>query len=387
MLLRLARWCVPALVVSSLLGCNARVRIGDVSPQSGQGGSPESELDARVEERDAAAFDARVGDRDARGDDMPADAAARDAMVADANTGMDSGVAPEPLPKVTWPSGVHAGQTLQHFQNFGKWRGRNVDLAHVFPDRLQGWDGIVSPSWPVDMFSTFPGQLILSLPLYPEGQGNNKDCAAGMYNAQWRRLGAFLVGRNRPDTIIRLGWGPNDRDHPWRADANTTDWKNCFRNVVRSLRETGPKVLIDWSFNPVGPPNVLVTDPFQTYPDDDVVDFIGIEAFDRYPPSTTLAEWDEHCNAQTGLCTVIEFARQHGKKLGIAEWGVASCNGESGGDSAFFIERIVRTFAAHADVMGYEAYFDDTIELCSSISDEKVNPNAAAKYKEIYGAR
>jgi hypothetical protein len=366
-----------ALVVSvstcGLGGCVTRVHIGDVSPKSGQGGSSEPERDAQVEERDAAALDARVEERDA--------------AVAHASTEMDSSLPPEPLPKVTWPTGVHAGQDVQKFLNFGKWRGRSIDLAHVFPDRLQGWDGIVNPAWPVDMFNSFPGKLIMSLPLYPEGQGNNKDCAAGMYNAQWRRLGTFLVARNRPDSIVRLGWGPNDGDHAWRADANPSDWKSCFRNAVRSMRETDPKVLIDWSFNPIGAPNVLLTDPFLTYPDDDVVDFIGIEAFDRYPVCATLAAWDEQCSAPTGLCTVIDFTRQHGKKLGIAEWGVASCGGESGGDSAFFIERIVRTFAANADIMGYEAYFDDTEELCSAISDEKVNPNAAAKYKEIYSAR
>src|SRR5690242_374036 len=86
--LRLARWCMPALVVSALSasGCEARVRIGDVSPKAGHG---DPKRDARAEARDANARDAQVEarDRDARGED-------RDGAVADASAEMDASVPP-----------------------------------------------------------------------------------------------------------------------------------------------------------------------------------------------------------------------------------------------------------------------------------------------------
>jgi hypothetical protein len=333
-----------------------------------------------------------VGDVDAH---VAADAAQKDgevradaAMRIDASAERDAGM-PEPLPKVSWRSGVHSNNDLQSNLSFGTWRGRPIDLIHTYADRSQGWEGLVNPGWPVDMLSPFGGLLVLSVPLYPDGQGNNQDCAAGMYDAQWRKLGTFLSAHSRADTIIRLGWGPNDMNHGWRADADPSDWIACYRNAVSAIRATDSSVRIDWTFNPPGPPNITDSDPYTMYPGDAYVDFVGIEAFDHYPASATRADWTAHCNAPAGLCSVINFARKHGKKLGIAEWGVASCGGVSGGDNAFYVERVLATFAANLDVMGYEAYFeDDGTEVCSAISNAMTkNPSAAAMYKAIYSAR
>jgi hypothetical protein len=292
------------------------------------------------------------------------------------------------LPKVSWKSGAHAGNDLQVYLDFGTWRGRPLDLAHVFPDRTQGWDGIVNPAWPVDMFSPFPGKLLISLPLYPEGQGNNQACAAGAYDGDWRMLGSFLVDRNRADSIIRLGWGPNDLSHPWHADADPTDWIACFRRVVSAIRATDSRVQIDWSFNALGASYVASSDPFADYPGDAYVDFIGIEAYDRFPPVYTQSEWSKKCDELTGLCHVIAFTREHGKRVGIAEWGVASCGEDPGGDNPFFIQKMFETFAANADVMAYEAYFEgEDGDVCSTIANGGKNPKAADEYKQLYGPR
>jgi hypothetical protein len=362
-----------ALGLLALCSCDPNVLIGYVPTQAA------AQHDAAVVLPDAGlAPDAARSDAE-----VPVDAG----MLLDASAERDAG-APEPLPKVSWRSGVHSNNDLQSNVAFGTWRGRPIDLIHTYPDRAQGWDGLVNPSWPVDMLSQFGGFLVMSVPLYPDGQGNNRDCAAGAYDAQWHKLGTFLIAHNRADTILRLGWGPNDLNHGWRADADPSDWIACFQHTVKAVRATDLNIRIDWTFNPPGPPNITDADPYTMYPGDDVVDFIGIEAFDHFPASATRAEWTAHCNAPAGLCSVIDFARKHGKKLGIAEWGVASCGGSEGGDSAFYVERVLATFAANLDVMGYEAYFeDDGTEVCSAISSGSTNPNAAAMYKAIYSAR
>jgi hypothetical protein len=365
---------ILALGCLVLCGCDPHVLIGYVPTDQ------------------AAQYDAAVVVSDAH---VPLDSAKSDAQVrADAAVRRDASVerdasALEPLPKVSWPSGVHSNNDLKSNVAFGTWRGRPIDFIHAYPDRSQGWEGVVNPTWPVDMLSAFGGFFVLSVPLYPDGQGNNQDCAAGMYDAQWRKLGTFLNAHNRADTVIRLGWGPNDLNHGWRADADPSDWIACFQHAVKALRETDASARIDWTFNPPGPPNITNSDPYTMYPGDDYVDFIGIEAFDHYPASETRSAWTAHCDAPAGLCSVIDFARNHGKKLGIAEWGVASCGGSTGGDSAFYVEHVLATFAANLDVMGYEAYFeDDGTEVCSAISGAAPrNPNAAAMYKAIYSAR
>jgi hypothetical protein len=379
----LQRWAAAVIAALGLWGCDTRVVIG-YSPSPSPGSSPSAGRAA------AAASDAGVLDAAAPDAQPAAGSGGREggASGSSAGSGARDAAADEPPPRVSWPSGAHASSELPPLNDFAAWRARPLDLVHVFPDRTRGWDGIVEPAWPVEMFSSFRARLLISLPLYPEGQGNNQECASGAYDSEWRRLGSYLSERDRADSIIRLGWGPNDLNHPWRADADPSAWISCFQHTVTALRSTAPALQIDWSFNPIGAPNIDTLDPYATYPGDEYVDFIGLEAFDRYPASLTAEQWDEACNAATGLCNVIAFARQHGKKVGIAEWGVASCGSSSGGDNPFFIDRMVRTFAAHSDVLAYEAYFEDSgPEVCSSLSDAKQNPLASARYKQIYSAR
>lgn len=306
------------------------------------------------------------------------------------------------LPDVTWLSGAHPGNDLSTYLDFGEWRGRPLAIAHVFVDRL-AWDGVVSPGWPVDMFEPFDGLLVISVPPYAEGLGTNLDCAMGAYDDEWASLGTFLNERGRPDTILRLGWGPNDLQHEWHVASNADgtanatdlqDWLACFRRVVDAVRSTDPEVQIDWTFNPIGGARFATFDPYLTYPGDDYVDYVGIELFDMYPPIRTQADWDATCNSLTGLCTLFDFARAHGKRVGIAEWGVVSCDqgvrpsDQIGGDNPFFVERVFKTFAANADALAYEAYFEDGgDEVCSGLKDSAEHAASAARYRELFGGR
>lgn len=123
-------------------------------------------------------------------------------------------------------------------------------------------------------------------------------------------------------------------------------------------------------------------------PGDDYVDFVGIEAFDMYPPLRDEAAWDARCASPTGLCSVIEFAREHGKQVGIAEWGVISCGENGGGDNPFFVQKMFETFAANSDIMGFESYFEDTTDgVCSALLHGTENPEASARYRGLYGPR
>jgi hypothetical protein len=362
------------LAVGALCGCDPEVVVGRL---------PAKQMHARDAGHDAgvdAATPART------------DAGMNPATVPDADAGthvaVDAGfdAGPRPEPEVSWLTGAHAGNDVQEYLDFGTWRGRPLGLAAVYPER-KSWDGLVAPAWPVDMFSSFAGKLLMSVSLYPEGMGNNQDCAAGAYDEQWKMLGTFLVGRDRGAAILRLGWGWNDSRHAWRADADPSDWIACFRHVVSAVRTTAPKIQIDWTFNPVGPPQIADTDPYAAYPGDDYVDYVGIEAFDHYPATHDEAAWTAKCNSTSGLCHLAEFARAHGKKLGIGEWGVVTCNDTAGGDNAFFVRKMFETFAEYTDVMGYEAYWVGEEDVCSGIVDDADTTAAAAEYQKLYGPR
>jgi Glycosyl hydrolase family 26 len=297
----------------------------------------------------------------------------------------DVGPAPVrgPLSGLPWPSGVHYGNELPMYLEWGDFRQRPVDLAALYSDR-NSWEGLVDPAWQIDQFEDFGGQLVLSQPLYPLGQGNNADCAAGDYDARWAELGSFLVERGRADIVIRLGWGLNDPEHPWRTDSDSRDWVACFRRIVDALRSTAPALRIDWSFDPFPSSFPASGDPYDAYPGDDYVDIVGMDAFDRYPPTTNEAAWRDKCDSALGLCSLIAFARAHGKRFSVGEWGVVDCGESRGGDNAFYVRKMVETFRTHADILAYESYFDDVgAGVCSSLMNGD-HPEAAAEYQRQY---
>jgi hypothetical protein len=358
-----ARTCACLVSMFAALGCDPEVIIG-YAPDATVVLDASAIPDSSPIRRDAAA--------------MPDTGAMSDAS---AMLPIDASV-PTKI-EITWQTGAHSGSDLADFLAFGEWRGRPLDLASVYFERTR-WDGLVMPSWPLDMMRDYVGTLLISLPLYPEGGGNNQDCASGMYDVEWRKLGSFLSARSRGDSILRLGWGWNDLEHDWRANADPADWIACYRRVVSAIRSTGPLLRFEWSFNPPGAPEIMPGDPYAAYPGDEYVDFVSFEVFDMYPPLRNTSEWNAQCRKPGGLCTLFDFARQHGKRVGIGEWGVAACGGDPGGDNDFFVQRMVQAFSENRDLMGYEAYFEDGSDVCSVLKAATQTPRAAARYRALY---
>ncbi|MFT3925734.1 MAG: glycosyl hydrolase [Myxococcales bacterium] len=348
------------MLVLTLAACNPEALIGyDPSPEA----PTDAGLDAGL--GDAALSDA--GDAGAVGE-------------VDARLPIKG-----PLSGLPWVSGAHHSNEPAKYLEFGDWRGRTLDLATLYVDRTS-WVNVVTPTWFLDTFASFPGQLVLNEPLYPPDLGDNQACARGDYDGQWRMLGDLLVSRGRADSIVRLGWGPTDPEHAWRSDADPSAWIACYRRVVDALRERDPSVLIDWSFDPIASSIPQSGDPYDTYPGDDYVDIVGIDAFDRYPPTRDEAAWQAKFESPLGLGRAIAFARAHGKRLSVGEWGVVTCGDSSGGDNPFYVRKMVETFRANADILAYESYFDDREESCSQLLDASSAPMAAAEYVKQYSA-
>ncbi|WP_308204931.1 glycosyl hydrolase [Frankia tisae] len=296
---------------------------------------------------------------------------------------IDGGGAQSGLP---WLSGFQSHQLAQ-LTDFGNWRGRPNDLVHVYTDRTSGWGGLVQPSWPVDLFKGFAGKLLISEPTYPKGQGDNGACARGEYDNEWKKLGSFLVEHGRGDSIVRIGWEFNGTFMYWHTDADPATFRTCFQKISAAIKSTDPQVKIDWTFNAHNSPVPTGNSPWGAYPGDQYVDYVGIDAYDHFPPSKDDATWNKQCEDVNGLCYVIRFAREHGKKVGVGEWGVASCSGDGGGDNPFYIQKMFETFKGAGDVMGYDAYFSDPTpgNVCSTITNGGQNPKAAAEYKKLFG--
>jgi hypothetical protein len=286
-----------------------------------------------------------------------------------------------------WMSGVHPSNELKPYVDFGTWRGRPIDVAVLFTIRDGGWGPLVEPSWPVNDFKSFNGKLIISQPMFPQGAGDNAQCAAGAYDEQWKKFGRYLVSAGRADSIVRIGWEFNGTFMYWHTDGDPKNFKECFKKVSAAIKSTDPKALIDWTINAHASPVPSSGNPWDAYPGDEYVDFVGIDSYDHYPPSKDEATWNSQCNDKNGLCYFIKFAREHGKKVGVGEWGVTSCSGNGGGDNPFYIQKMWDTFSAAKDVMGYESYYHDPMpgNVCSTIMNGGQNPKASALYKQLFG--
>jgi hypothetical protein len=308
-----------------------------------------------------------------------------------------------------WPSGVHSDNPLDENQRFGDWRGRPLDVAHTFTTRDGGWGPLINPdNFLVDLgWASFDGILVISQPMYPQNVGaNNAACAAGDYDSHWRDFGTYLhdLGRDNDRTVVRIGWEFNGDFMYWHTDGDPTNFKSCWRHVAQAIKSTAPNVLADWTLNGHGGPVPASGNMYDAYPGDDVVDIVGMDSYDMYAAprgasSLTDEEFRIQCEAPNGhgLCDLAGFARDHGKKLSVGEWGVlGTCGGATQGgnaeaDNPVYVRNMAHFFFQNQDILAYEAYYDDPIpgNVCSTLyrsnSDGSGNPRASAAYLECFG--
>ena len=296
-----------------------------------------------------------------------------------------------------WPgpnglSGVNGDPVLDaaHVQAFCSARGRPCRIAHTYTDRASYLAMTGGTAWTFDNFAAFPGALVISQGLVPTGgEGKMAACAAGDFDPEWRDFGTLMTEKGRADSVVRLGWEFNESTMPWRGlDAAT--YIACFRHAATAIRQTAPKVLIDWTINAHHTPAALCGGvSTNCYPGDAYVDIIGIDNYDHYPWSPTKAAFDRTAARPEGLTWLYNFARSHRKPFSVGEWGVVP-TGDAAHENPNFITWMHSWFAAHAQYLAYEAYFTncDTGGVQSSLFDTDTgcqrNTRSAGIYRALY---
>lgn len=288
-----------------------------------------------------------------------------------------AGTGPSGLP---WRSGIWVGPPAE-VAAWEAYRGRPVDVVHAFTDR-GSWDTIESAAWILGYYADAPVALVISQPFWPEGSGGSLgECASGAYDDNWANYGRSLVEAGRTDAYTRLAWEFNGDWFEWSA-TDVESWKQCFRKVVHAVRTTAPDARFDWTMNAHGS-QTSDGSAWNSYPGDDVVDVVGIDPYDHWPASRTAAEFDAQCADSEGLCNVIEFAREHGKGVGVTEWGVIG-GGGGGGDNPLYMEKMFETFMDGADVLEYETYFNSA-DFGNSLINPNQNPESSDVYRKLWG--
>jgi len=298
-----------------------------------------------------------------------------------------------------WPSGaVGCCGGMSALQAF---RGRKLDFRTTYLFR-DSWAAMIAHAGSVGGLVADGAAAVVALGLMPEThRAQHRQCRLGQFDPQIRSVGAALVRAGTPRAILRLGWEANRLNgYPWNVTGDGSEYKACFRRWVSVLRTVpGQRFVIDWNMQDK---SIFPLD--QMYPGDDVVQIIGINPYDRCPPLRTEAQWNAWYNSKhkdgrnpRGIGTWLAFARQHGKKFSVPEWGIggplvpiSKCGGESGIDNPFFIRKMFGFFQANAADIAYEGYFNGHGAETASRGSHKLaptiyNPLSSAAYRELWG--
>jgi hypothetical protein len=264
---------------------------------------------------------------------------------------------------------VYTGHSIATLQQFDSLVGRDVDCVMVFSNSSTTWSDWENPwflhasnpdsNWTA--WATAPGtgrQLVISQNLFPSSE-NGSDWrtagAAGDYEAHAQALARNLVAAGLGDAVIRLSPEANG---DWNSDSvgdTQTEydlWRQFWRNTVMAMRSVpGANFSFDWCINAHVRPIPLA----DFYPGDDVVDIVGIDAYDSGVPAG-LPRWATIFGWTDGIKDALDFARAHGKPLSIPEWGVAPADTSlSGGDDPEYVDGIAGV--VRDNPVAYHAYF------------------------------
>ena len=275
-----------------------------------------------------------------------------------------------------WASGAYlpAG-TPAAAAAFGAWRQRPLDVGEVWVN-WSTWASITDPAWLYQHWQRSPYTLVVTVPMLPADVPgvSIRACGRGAYNAHWRKFGRVIRSYGLGSSIIRLGWEFNGGWYPWAA-TNPRAWRACWRQAVTSARSTAPRLRWDWNVNR-GASSALA-DPTRAYPGNDYVSMIGIDSYDWWP-SVASGGWQKQLNGKQGLNYWLAFAKAHGKKLSVPEWGNKRSGRTAGRDDPQYIRDMRAFFAANAPHIAFESIFQGSV---ADYNAGHTMPNAARAYK------
>lgn len=315
--------------------------------------------------------------------------------------------APKPAPRptgeppigATWLSGAFIGRgtSSASIQGMGSWRGRPLEVLTVYPD-YKTWAGLASSTWIFSETQGYQGRLVYSLPLLPEdGSATLAEVAAGKYDDVYVTIADQLRNAGRGNTIVRVGWEANGPWFPWGVDAaRAGDFRAAARRVMTVMKTRTPTLTMGFD---IACSTILTgtTERLaaleQLYPGDDLTDVVGCDNYDNFNARATSREdWQTVLRGEQwpGLQDVADFARTHGKRFAVPEWGLDGTE-NGAGDNPLFIQRMHEFFVSNADVLLFEAYFDEpkTYIKSSLWGDDgpSLNPKSAEEYVRLWSTR
>lgn len=240
--------------------------------------------------------------------------------------------------------GVYVGNRADELPPFERYIGKPVDAVLAFTGEQGDW-GDCDPSWQLtQQWLGGTGRPIRwSIPMVPNKYGVDgvRAGANGNHNSRWTGWAHRCLAHRSGDAgliYVRTAWELGGEWFGWTktAQADPESFKKCFANFSRCFKSVSSRFRIVWDTVPDrGPQEGL-------YPGDDVVDVIGQDVYwhPEYDSSDPVAAFNRKLNGlPRGLAWIADFARQHGKRMAIPEYGVPGGTGWQGGEKHIALMR------------------------------------------------
>ncbi len=270
---------------------------------------------------------------------------------------------------------MYTGNSVATMQSWSKQIGYGYGCAMIFDNDRPDWS-----SWEHPWFLSGPGtsadedwqawkqapgvrrQLIITVGFVPQPElaGDWLDaCASGAYDQHAANLAHNLVAAGLGDSVIRLAHEANDDASPFAIPtdaAGQAKWAQCWHHEAAAMKSVpGAQLLLDWCVNAYWRPLPLAG----WYPGDDVVDIIGIDAYDSglRDYSSQPAGWTHLVTQTNGIAGLTAFAAAHGKPLSVPEWGLEPSGSPwyGMGDDPMYVNGMAGVFSG--TTLDYESYF------------------------------
>ncbi|MFD7696328.1 glycoside hydrolase family 26 protein [Streptomyces sp. NPDC059805] len=275
------------------------------------------------------------------------------------------------------PAGVQRMQQLTHWLGGQEPRVGHTYLPGDLWTNIEGGHGFLD-SWAAWRRAKSDRMLVLNVPMMERNESGLSDAtvrtllrraASGAFDEHYEALAERLVGLGVPDTVIVLGWEMNGITYTHRCGPDPESWKRYWRRIVRVMRAVdGQRFRFDFA-----PSRGRDAVPWPAcYPGDDVVDIIGMDAYDQ-PRGLT---FDQQVSEPYGLQHHVDFARRHGKPISYPEWGLFR-----NGDNITYMLRMLAWMDQHKPLYNtITDYCPHGVWLCSD------NPRASALYRLLLSA-
>lgn len=293
---------------------------------------------------------------------------------------------------------IYTAHKISILDRFERQIGHQINCVLVYNDASPNWAGwerpwfdnyVNEPNVDWSAWDTAPGtrrRLIITQNLFPTSVNHDhwlRLGAAGAYTSHAKILAQNLVAAGLGNSIIRLGHEANGSWYPDSLGNNQAEWSlwdKFWRKTVLAMKSVpGAHFEFDWCIAALWRAIPLK----DIYPGNDVVNIIGVDAYDTGNIGSSAAErWNYTYNGPDGIKTVLDFAKAHGKPMSIPEWGVSPRRQAKGfGDDPTFVNGIASV--VRDDHVAYQSYFYN-YGYATQLSDGRRSWSA---YRDHFGVR